>query len=300
LNESPLGMKPQLGCLILALAAAFAARGAVVAQSNLVYGQADGTPLRLDACVPDGAGPFPAVIMVHGGSWTGGDKRRDVSVLCAPLTSAKLVWFSINYRLAPQSRYPACLNDVESAILWVKAHAGDYKVDPRRIALLGESAGAQLVEMAAVQATPATRVAAVVPFYGPCDLMAEYHDRGLTRAMVALFGHPQLDPAMADLMRGASPVNFVHAGLPPFLLIHGTGDRIVSYQQSVRFQEKLRADGVACDLITIPGGLHGMGNWEKSAPAYKNQVVDWLVRTLGSQRTELTGLVPATLARHLN
>jgi len=293
-------MKPLLGCLVLSLAAAFDARGAVVAQANLVYGEADGVPLRLDACTPDGPGPFSAVILVHGGSWTGGDKRRDVSLLCGPLTAAGLAWFSINYRLAPKSPYPACLNDVESAIRWVKAHAIEYKVDPRRIALLGESAGGQLVEMAAVRATSETRVAAVVPFYGPCDLMAEYHDRGLTKAMVALFGHPQLDPAMADLMRAASPVNFVRPGLPPFLLVHGTGDRIVNYQQSVRFQAKLRADGVPCDLITIPGGLHGMGNWEKTTPAYKNQVVDWLVHTLGRPRLELTGLTPATMARHLN
>jgi alpha-L-fucosidase 2 len=278
-----------LWCL---LAAAPGARADVLAQSNLVYGTADGAPLRLDAGVPEGPGPFPAVILVHGGGWMSGDKRRDVAVLCGPLNRAGLAWFSINYRLAPKARYPACLEDVDTAIRWVRAHAAAFRVDAGRIALLGESSGAQLVEMAAVQAQPDTRVSAVVPFYGPCDLLAEYQDRGLTKAMIALFGHPQLDPAMADLMRNASPVNFVHPGMPPFLLVHGTGDRIVSYQQSVRFQARLRAAGVPCDLITIAGGLHGMGNWEKTAPAYKEQVVAWLVRTLARPSRELTGLPP--------
>jgi acetyl esterase len=294
-------MRALLCCLLFTLSAVVETRGAAVVRPNLVYGVAGGIPLRLDECTPDGAGPFPAVIIVHGGGWTAGDKRRDVSVLCPPLTSAGLAWFSINYRLAPQSPYPACLNDVETAIRWVKAQAADFNVDPQRIALLGESAGGQLVEMAAVEATPETRVAAVVPFYGPCDLMAEFRDRGLTNSMVALFGRPQLDPKMAELMRGASPLNFVHSGLPPFLLVHGTGDHIVSYEQSVRFQAKLRDQGVPCDLITIPGGLHGMGNWEKNSPAYKTEVVAWLVHTLGRPIGEVTGLASNTAAmRHLN
>jgi len=90
---------------------------------------------------------------------------------------------------------------------------------------------------------------AQIPVEGPVE----------TRATISVEAKqpPQLDPAMAELMRAASPVNFVRPGLPPFLLVHGTGDRIVNYQQSVRFQAKLRADGVPCDLITIPGGLHG-------------------------------------------
>src|SRR3954462_11547776 len=83
----------------------------------------------------------------------------------APLSEAKFTWFTINYRLAPQHRWPASQDDVESAIRWVRAHAKEYKVDVNRIALIGESAGGHLVSMVGARAKGDTALAAVVPFY---------------------------------------------------------------------------------------------------------------------------------------
>jgi len=135
--------------------------------------------------------------------------------------------------------------------------------------------------VAALQAGPDTRLAAVVPFYAPCDLVAEMRRRGnLGRSMVALFGRPGFDDTMGGLMHDASPLHFVHPGLPPFLLVHGTSDRIVPYEQSVQFQAALRAAGVPCDLVTIANGQHSMGNWNRVAPHYGDQVVQWLVQEL--------------------
>jgi len=187
-------MRPLLlSCLALA-GLLSTAHSAVVAKSNVVYGQADGKPLKLDLCLPDGAGPYASVILVHGGGWIAGDKLGDTKPLLAPLTQAGFAWFTINYRLAPQYRYPACLEDVYTAIRWVKAHAAEYHLDPARIALLGESAGGQLVEMAAVQGGPDTRVAAVVPFFGPSDLVAQTIARGgLHRDLTSLFGCTTMD-----------------------------------------------------------------------------------------------------------
>lgn len=248
---------------------------------NLAYGQAAGETLVLDACVPAGQGPFAGAILVHGGGWTSGDKRVNFAPLFDPLTHAGIAWFSINYRLAPKHRYPACLEDVETAIRWVKAHAADLNVDPDRLALVGESSGGQLVEMAALRAKPDTRVAAVAAFYAPCDLVAEMRKRGgLGKSMVALFGRPQFDGQMGELMHDASPLFFVHPGLPPFLLVHGTLDRVVPYEQSVQLQAALRAAGVPCRLITIASGPHSMGNWNRIAPHFKDQVVEWLVQSL--------------------
>ncbi len=262
-------------------------------RANLVYGQVDGQDLKLDACVPAGPGPFAAAIHVHGGGWTSGEKRVNFPPQFAPLHQAGHAGVSSNYRLAPQYRWPACLDDVETAIRWVEAHAADFRVDPARIALVGESSGGQLVEMAALQAGPGTRLAAVVPFYAPCDLVAEMRKRGnLGRSMVALFGRPQFDDAMGGLMHDASPLHFVHPGLPPFLLVHGTSDRIVPYEQSVQFQAALRAAGVACDLVTIANGLHSMGNWNRVAPHYGDQVVQWLVQVL---RVAKPGALPTNL-----
>src|SRR5882672_7289937 len=146
--------------------------------TDIEYGTAAGESLKLDAYVPEGAGPFPAVILVHGGGWTGGDKsggpkKGYMAPMHESLQRAGFAWFSINYRLAPKHPYPACIEDVESAIRWVKAHAAEYQLDPRRIALSGESAGGHLVALAAVRADESTRLAAIVPFYGRFDLTTD-------------------------------------------------------------------------------------------------------------------------------
>jgi alpha-L-fucosidase 2 len=261
------------------------ARAAI--QKDIEYGIADGVSLKLDASVPDGPGPFPTVILVHGGGWTAGDKsggpqKGYMAPMQDPLSAAGFAWFSINYRLAPKYRFPACLEDVETAIRWVKAHADQYHLDPKRIALAGESAGGELIDLAAMRADDTTRVAAVVAFYGPTDIVATALDAdgklGASRA--ALTGRTEFDAQTKALLHDASPINFVKPGLPPFLLVHGTADKNVPYTQSIDLQAKLRAVGGSCDLITIKDGPHGMLPWPPLAPHFKEEVVAWLQRTL--------------------
>ena len=258
---------------------------------DIEYSRAGGESLRLDACVPDGAGPFPAAILVHGGGWARGDKAEGINPLFAPLTRAGIAWFSINYRHAPKYRYPAPVEDVEAAIRWVKAQATRFRIDPRRLALVGESAGGHLVAMAAVRARDETRVAAVVPFYAPVDLEADMQRRGgLSIAMKDLFGHTEVSETIVRILREASPINHVHRDLPPFLLVHGTGDPSVLYEQSVRMQTKLRAAGVPCDLITIDSGPHGMTRWETIDPTYKEKVAAWIAQRLGVTTRSQSGV----------
>jgi alpha-L-fucosidase 2 len=275
-------MKTLLVCLLLA--SGLAARAAH--HTDIEYGQAGGESLKLDAFVPEGAGPFPAVILVHGGGWTGGDKsggprKGYMAPMHEPLEKAGFAWFSINYRLAPKHRYPAPLEDVETAIRWVKAHAKEYRLDPQRIALSGESAGGHLAVLAVVRAEQDTRVAAMVPFYGRVELADDLKAGDELRApLMALFDRKTFDDSTRALLREASPIHFVKAGLPPFLFVHGTADASVPYQQSVEMQAKLRAAGVPADLITIKEGIHGMLSWDAVAPDYKRQVVAWLQKTL--------------------
>jgi pectinesterase len=252
------------------------------------YGRAAGESLLLDVCVPDGKGPFPAVILVHGGGWSSGDKTSGVDPLFTPLSKAGLGWFSINYRLAPKHPYPAAVEDIETAVRWVKAHATEFNVDANRLALLGESAGGQLVAMAVVRAKQDTRVAAAIPFYAPVDLEQDTQRRGgLNTSLRALFGRSyELDEQTTRILRDASPINFVHPGLPPFLLVHGTADMSVPYNQSVQMQAKLKAAGVPAELITIDDGVHGMARWEAYDPGYKERVVSWIAGTLRVTRTE--------------
>jgi alpha-L-fucosidase 2 len=277
-------MKFLLPSLCFFALTAFARAAAI--QTDIEYGRAGGESLRLDAWVPDGPGPFAAVILVHGGGWTGGDKsggprKALIAPMHEPLQQAGLAWFSINYRLAPRHPYPACIDDVLTAIRWVKSHAAAYRIDPDRLGLSGESAGGHLVALAAVRADAATRVAAVVPFYGRFDLTDDLAPGAeLRQNYVALFARQTFDDRAQALMREASPLLHVKAGLPPFLLVHGTADTTVPYQQSVDLQSQLRQHGVPCDFITIKDGAHGMLSWKTVAPDYGRQVATWLARTL--------------------
>jgi acetyl esterase len=195
--------------------------------------------------------------------------------------------FTINYRLAPKYRYPADIEDIEAAIRWVKAHAAEYRVDTQRLALSGESAGAHLIAMAVVRATEGTRVAAVVPFYGPFDLIGQARPgQRLGPNMSALFGHQVLNEQAERALHDASPLNFVKPGLPPFLLVHGTADSKVAYRQSTDMQAALRRVGVPCELLSIKGGDHGMLSWAKLGSDYQNKVVAWLAKTLPSAATK--------------
>jgi acetyl esterase/lipase len=209
---------------------------------DIEYGTAAGESLRLDASTPEGPGPFPIVILIHGGGWASGDKAKDFTDLFSPLTKNGFLWFSINYRLAPKYRWPACFEDVQTAIRWVKAHAPDYHGDPSKIALLGYSAGGQLATLAAVEAQPDTRAQ----------------------------------------LRSLSALDQLHPGLPPFLLVHGTADKSVPYPGSLNFQTALKKLNVPCDLITLPNAPHNILTWQAARPGYEMEVIHWLQKTLGN------------------
>jgi alpha-L-fucosidase 2 len=259
--------------------------------SDIEYRRVDGESVRLDAMVPDGPGPFPVAILVHGGGWSSGDKSgsnkpgdsADITPWFAPLTEAGFTWFSINYRLAPKHPWPAGFSDVQEAIRWVKAHASEYKGDPRRIALFGHSAGGHLVCLAGVLAGPDTRVQAVVGFAAVTDLEADTVHRGglLSASLQNLLTLPKAaTPGSFARLRELSPITHVAPGLPPFLLVHGDADKSVPYAQSPAFQQKLREAGNICDLITIPGAPHRLIGWETFLPRYPDLIVAWLHREL--------------------
>src|SRR5215471_15612037 len=123
-------------------------------RTGVEYGRPGGHALLLDLHVPDGSGPFPAAILVHGGGFDGGSRATNMSPTCQPLTDAGFAWFSIDYRMAPEFRFPEANEDIQTAIKWVKANAKTYKVDPSRIVLAGESAGGFLVNYAGTHETP--------------------------------------------------------------------------------------------------------------------------------------------------
>jgi len=258
--------------------------------TDLEYGQAGGEKLLLDVCVPAGDGPFPIAILVHGGGWSRGDKSGfdeptkggDVTTWFAPLTAAKFTWFSINYRHAPKNRWPACFEDVQTAIRWVKAHAANYNGDPSRIALFGHSAGGHLVCLAATLVDDSVRVQAVVGYAPVTNHEQDLPVRGgLSPSLQGLLNRPkEITPESLGILREISPLNHLRPGLPPFLLVHGDGDKTVPIEQSKDFQMRLQAAGVPCELMIIPGAGHGLLNWDQFAPGYADRVMDWLRHTL--------------------
>ena len=247
---------------------------------DIEFAKVGDVSLTLDAYVPEGAGPFAMCILVHGGGFTKGDKQSFIKPLFEPLAKAGFVWFTINYRLAPQHQWPACADDVATAIKWVKAHAADYKADPKRIALIGESAGGHLVSWAGVTGEGDTRVAAVVPFYAPHDLVVQVKLRNALGGLAGLIGSEEMNDATMKKLADMSPMNRIKPGLPPFLQIHGDKDDKVPHLQSVEFEKKMKAAGNSCETITIPGGIHGMGGWEKLGSDYQAKLIDWLRKTL--------------------
>lgn len=246
------------------------------------YSRPDGTPLCFDAAIPPGPGPFPAVIIVHGGGWVRGDRRADVVPLFRPIEDAGIAWFSIDYRLLRNfSEFSAPIEDVRNAVVYIRQHAAQYHIDPNRIALIGESAGGQLAAMAALNPKPGGQVSGVVAFYAPTNLaaLAKRSELIPNQLRASLSGTP-FEALLIAGLRQLSPVDKVTPGAPPFLLIHGTSDGLVPFAQSQAMCARLRAAGASCELLPIEGGGHGMRWWESALPQeaaeYKTTMVAWL------------------------
>ena len=275
-------------------------------QRDVEYGQAGGEKLLLDVSVPEREGPFPIAILVHGGGWSRGDKKgedvpnsgADITPCFEPLTAAGFTWFSINYRLAPKHPWPACFEDVQTAIRWVKAHAAEYKGDARRIVLFGHSAGGQLVCLAATRAATDTRVQGVVGFAAVTDLEQDAARRGgLSKSLQALYGRPpEVTPETLALLRETSPITHVSAEMPPVLLIHGDADQTVPLQQSLNFQARMRAFGVFCQLQILRGAVHRLDDWSRVDPEYTGKMTDWLRRVLEISSAAKPAFSPAEKA----
>ena len=261
-----------------------ASAAGIEVRNDIEFARPDGEPLLMDVHIPPGPGPHAAVILVHGGGWSDGSKQADfIQPLFKPLDESGLAWFSIDYRLAPKHPYPAAVRDVEEAIRYIKAHAKEFRIDPKRLALMGESAGGHLVALVATRSTPETRVAAVVPFYGAFDLEALQAPRKeVSKGMTGFLGITDMSEKSRAVLREASAATYVKKGLPPFLLIHGTKDEAVPYDQSVKFNAQLKAVGVKTEFYTVENGIHGVINWEKvpEQHSYKPVMVKWLRETL--------------------
>ncbi len=244
--------------LLSVLVALVPARAAL--QTDVVYGKAADVDLKLDLAQPDGPGPFPTVICVHGGAWMSGSKSGWIPVMML-LNQNGYAAAAVDYRFAPAHQYPAQIDDVRLAVRYLRAHAAELKIDPTRLAVAGDSAGGHLALMLGLR-NPEEGVRGIINLYGPSDMTrwqatpdgekALGMESGKLLEMV--FGTQ--DRASAEL-KNASPILFVAPGRPAVLTLHGDADPIVKLEQSEWLHEALRKAGVPEKLVVVKGASHG-------------------------------------------
>jgi len=253
-------------------APAGAAQGGVTVKNDVTYRTVDGEQIGLDVYQPAKKGKNrPAVVVVHGGGWTQGDKAL-FAQQGNRLAERGFVAFSANYRLAPAHPYPAAVDDVEAAVAWVRKHAKEYGVDAKRIGALGGSAGGHLVGMLATDGKGSLetghRVAAAVSWSGPMDFvsLAPAAATNAGRSFSTFLGC--LPDACPDAYAAASPITQVDKTDAPMLIVNATME-LVPQSQADTMKAALDNAGVANQAIILPGSAHSR--------AYSNQVWDQTV-----------------------
>jgi acetyl esterase/lipase len=228
----------------------------------------------LDVIVPrtPPPGALPILIHLHGGAWTMGDRNQQGKPLIHHMAARGWVCFDVTYRLGPDNRGPDWIVDVLRAIAWVREHAHEHGGDPARIAITGGSAGGHLAALAALaHDDPAFKpgfeqadcsVAAAVPLYGRYDfldrkLRLKGNHKAVIEDYMAVKVMPGLPLSCPDLWHAVSPLDRIRADAPPMLVVHGTGDTMLPWQDARDFAETLReASGARTEFVALPGIQH--------------------------------------------
>ena len=238
--------------------AGYATSGIVRVRTNLPVPTRDGRRLGLDLYEPPAAGPHPAVIVIYGGAWIFGNRGQSAEVA---RSFARLGYtaIAIDYRHAPVYRFPTQLDDVRDALRAIGANAPAWNVDPRRVAMFGRSAGAELALLAAYEPGPLT-IRAAIGYYAPVDLTGGYRvppqpdPADVRRILRAYLGGP---PEMfASAYTAGSPLDQIRPGLPPTLLIGGGRDELVRLAFAHELRDALRLHGDRVSAIDVPWSNH--------------------------------------------
>lgn len=239
----------------------------VAFERDVEYANPDGQHLKLNLARPkDGAGPFPAVLCIHGGGFRAGS-REGYNGTILKLAQNGYVAATVSYRLAPKYQFPAAVEDTKAAVRWLRKNADAYHIDPDRVGVTGGSAGGHLAQFLGVTGDvkefdgdqnpgPSSRVACVVNFYGPSDFTKSYGKSVDAAQVLPLWLGGDLSTARKAHLR-SSPLYWVTPNAAPTLCVHGTKDTYVHHEQSEWLVEKLKAAGVEADLLLLEGAGHG-------------------------------------------
>jgi acetyl esterase/lipase len=225
---------------------------------GILFANPDSIPLALNIYRPTQIGSHPAIVSIYGGAWQRGSPDSDDTFNRYIAAQGYVVW-AISYRHAPAYHFPTQIDDVRSALSYIKQHAIKYETNLDRVAMIGRSAGAQLAMLAAYQ-DPPFPIKAVINYYGPVNLTDGYDniptpDPIGSRATLRKFlgGTPTDFP---QLYYQASPLNAVKPGLPPSLLIYGGKDHIIQSKYGRYLAQKLQSQGNKAILVEIPWADH--------------------------------------------
>lgn len=253
---------------------------------NVTYAKANNIELKLDLYLPKNrTRPTPTLILFHGGGWVDGQKERNVFYLMPYLAMG---WPAVNveYRTGHQSPAPAAVEDTRCALRWIANHAREYSLDSSKFVLTGTSAGGHLSLLTGMlpansvfdrQCTvdggarwntavvPEVKVAAIVNWFGigdVADLLEGPNAKNYAREWFGSVSNAE------QLAKQLSPVNYVRAGLPPIITIHGENDDVAPYSHAVRLHALLDKAGVPNQLVTIRGRKHGGFSREEMIDSY--------------------------------
>jgi len=253
----------------------------LVLDAGIIYAEVDGHPLRLNVVRPQDEAdtPRPIVIWIHGGGWREGRHTDGLEWWCCPaMAAAGFVAISVEYRLTAEAPFPAQIHDVKAAIRWARANAAQFDGDPDRIGLWGHSAGGHLAALAGLTGDLpelegglgslgiSSRVQAVVPASPPTDFShrAFVYDPAPSPYIVDLLGG--VGREYEELVRLASPVSHVASDAPPFLVIHGDADEVVTVEQGDRLVNALNSVGASVAYERLAGADHGLAVGERPYP----------------------------------
>lgn len=260
----------------------------VKVRQSVVYGSGGGRELKCDIYTPPGAtAKAPAILLVHGGGWRQGE-RGVMRGYGERLAAAGFVGVAPEYRLTPESAWPAQIHDIKAAVRWVRANADELGVDPERIAILGRSAGAHLALLVAGapdladfdgvggNAGVSSAVAASIAIFPPTlFFLGEERVHGGSPAH-SLLG----DAATAELARAASPVSYARPGFPPTFLLHGTADKLVPASASMVMYEALVAAHVPVEMHMYAEQPHGFAGQPEFLDLCAAEIAHFLDRYL--------------------
>jgi acetyl esterase/lipase len=252
------------GLSLLTLAAAMLcaqAPSGIGTKSDIVYTQGVNGPLKADAYIPNGAGPFPGILFIHGGGWLNGDRYQMVKLI-RDLAARGYVGFTIDYDVDP-AHYPTSFIESLAALQYLRDHAAEFHLDPTRIAVAGSSAGGELAALVALNPSGVTvppassasvavqSVQAAVILNGVLDLTALGDKSNMVTQYLG-----GVCTSLAEACKDASPILHIHAGAPPFYVGHGTADQTVPFAQAEAFAAALRTAKVPVRFFTATGGPH--------------------------------------------